>query len=262
MDDRELNLKLKQEFDDPLMVRAGNLYQLTPRGQILLQQLNQLLPQMDNLWRNDELQVAESEHTFRIAGTDMDVVYISERINRITQQAPKLQFVIRTSSPRANDDLINGELDMVLTAFNDNRAGLYRKLLTEESFVVVAGKECPINADDLDLKTYLAQRHGKFSFAEPTRGSVDAALEQMGHQRTISLALPTFLQIPPFLADPHLLFSLPESFAHYLTRHFAVKILPLPFYARKLKIYLYWHERQHQHKLHQWVREELLKSCS
>jgi len=250
--------KLRQDFADPLMVRAGNQYQLTPRAQLLAQQLNQLMPQLENLSQSDDLCLSEIEQTLVIAGTDMDVVYISDALSQLQRQAPKLKVAIRASTPRTIDDLLSAEVDMVLTAFEDDRAGLYRKTLTCEDFVVVAGHHCPLQADQLDLDTYLSFRHGKFSFAEPTRGRVDAALEQLGVRRNISLSLPTFLQIPPFLSDRRLLFSLPRSFAYYLANHFDIKILPLPFEPRPLVIYLYWHERQHHNKLHRWSRETLL----
>jgi DNA-binding transcriptional LysR family regulator len=249
--------RLKLEFDDPLMVRTGTQYQLTPRAQVLLQQLNQLLPQIDSLWHNNDVVLSEVEQTLVISGTDMDIVHISNKLNIIRSQAPKLQFAIRTSSPRVVDEVLRAEVDFALTAFEDQRAGLYRKLITEETFVVVAGKNCPLQAGELDLKTYLDYKHGKFSFAESTRGCVDAALESQGVQRKISLSLPTFLQIPSFLEDPELLFSVPASFASYLKQHFDIKILPLPFSTRRLPIYLYWHERLHQNPLHKWVRDSL-----
>ncbi|WP_444996616.1 LysR family transcriptional regulator [Aliikangiella sp. IMCC44359] len=252
--------RLKSDFADPLMVRAGNQYQLTPKAQIVLQQLNQLLPQLENLTKNDELTLSEIEQTIILSGTDMDIVYVSQRINKIRQHAPKLNLRINNSSPHIIDELIGAQLDFVLTALDDDRAGLYRKRLTEENFVIVAGQNTNICENEMDLETYLSYQHGIFSFAEPMRGKIDVALEQLGHQRTINLAIPTFLQIPPFLSDPNLLFSVPKSFALYLAKYFKIKILPLPFETQKLSIYLYWHERQHNNKLHQWIREILLDS--
>jgi len=251
--------KLKKGFNDPLMVRAGNKYELTSRAQIILQELNYLLPQLDNLRREVEFDPTIVEQTLDIAGTDMDIVYVSERITNIQQHAPNLHIAIRANRLRILDDVISGEVDFALTVSDDDRAGLYRKTLTKEKFVVVAGSNNPITPTTLTLEKYLTQKHGKFSFVESTRGHVDAALNQMGLKRNISISLPTFLQIPPFLSDTELLFSVPESFAIYLTKYFKVKILPLPFKTRDLEIFLYWHERQHQNKLHQWVRQILLK---
>ncbi|TQV88371.1 LysR substrate-binding domain-containing protein [Aliikangiella coralliicola] len=254
--------RLKSEFNDPLMVRTGNQYQLTPRGHIVLQQLNQLMPQLEAIWQSDDLPLSEIEQTLVLSGTDMDIVYVSERIHQIQLQAPKLHLAIRSGNPRIFDDVINGEVDLALTAFEDERAGLYRKIVTDEPFVVVTGKNNPYTPETLDLDNYLQSRHGKFSFAESTRGRIDAALKHMGLKRQISLSLPTFLQIPSFLADPHILFSVPQSFANYLAQHFEVKILPLPFEVQSLSIYLYWHERLHFSQLHRWVRESLLKPAS
>lgn len=252
--------KLKADFGDPLMVRASNEYQLTPRGQLLLQQLNQLMPQMEALWRSDALSLSEIDQTIIIAGTDMDIILISEQVHQIQRQAPKLKMAFRAGHSRTIDELISAQIDLAITAFEDDRAGLYRQLLTDEDFVVVAGQNCPLEKDDLDLETYIKFRHGKFSFSdnESMRGSIDQALLDMQISRKVSLYLPTFLQIPSFLQDPELLFSVPESFANYLAKHFAVKILPLPFRVRSLKLYLYWHERQHHNKLHRWLRREFL----
>jgi len=254
--------KLKLDFDDPLMVRTANQYQLTPRAQILLQQLNQLLPQLDNLWHSDDILPEQIDQTFVVSGTDMDIIFISKQMNRLQQLAPKLHLAVRTSSPRVIDEVLNANVDLALTAFEDQRAGLYRKQVAEESFVVVAGEKCAVKKNQLDLDTYLAMRHGKFSFAEKTRGRVDSALEQLGLTRNVVLSLPTFLQIPSFLTDPQLLFSVPQSFADYLASHFNVKVLPLPFETKPLSIYLYWHERQHTNKTHRWLREQLLASSA
>jgi hypothetical protein len=81
----------------------------------------------------------------------------------------------------------------------------------------VVGKTCRLSKSSLDLKTYLQHRHGMFSFAEPTRVKVDDALAIKGLKRNITLSLPTFTQIPPFLSDSDLIFSLPKSFAEYLS---------------------------------------------
>jgi DNA-binding transcriptional LysR family regulator len=251
--------KLKKALNDPLMIRAGNRYELTSRAQTILQELNHLLPQLESLSQEDEFDLSEVQQTLDVAGTDMDIVYVSEQITQIQKQAPNLQIAIRANRLRILDDVISGEIDFALTVSDDERAGLYRKTLTKEKFVVVAGANNPITMKELTLSKYLAQKHGKFSFVESTRGHVDAALEQMGLRRNISISLPTFLQIPPFLSETELLFSVPESFAVYLRKHFKIKILPLPFSTRQLEIYLYWHERQHQNKLHQWIRGKLLQ---
>ncbi|MCW8998836.1 MAG: LysR substrate-binding domain-containing protein, partial [Kangiellaceae bacterium] len=242
-----------------LMVRSNKQYQLTPKGQRLLQQLNPLMPQLENLWQAQELSLDQIEQVVTIAGSDMDIVFISKKLHKIQQLAPNLRFAIRNSTPRVLDDLVNGEVDFALTAFEDDLSGIYRRQVASESFVVIAGKDSLYCHKSLDLDAYMQAKHGKFAFAEPTRGIIDSALEQQGLRRDVRLLLPTFLQIPAFLADPDLLFSVPENFAKYLANQFEIKILPLPFNTIPLPIYLYWHERLHSSPLHKWLREQLLE---
>lgn len=250
--------RLKQEFNDPLMVRVGNQYQLTERGSVLLQQVNALLPDINRLWQSQDFDPQNAQQTLVIAGTDMDIVYVNQGIQRIQKLAPGIKIHVRHSSPRVLQEVVNGEVDIALTAFDEARSGLYRKLLTEERFVAVVGAQSQLADQELQLQDYLAHKHGMFAFAETKRGIVDATLAQLGLERDISLSLPNFAQIPPFLQSSELIFSMPQSFAQYLTQHYPIKIKPLPFAVPKVKIYLYWHQRQHQNPLQRWVREQLL----
>lgn len=251
--------RLRKELDDPLMVRINNQYQLTSRAEKLLLKLNQILPDVIEFWQTENFDLNNTKQNIHVAGTDMDTVFVRERINRIQKQAPDLRLSIRSNSPSMVDDLLSGEIDLLFTAIEDERAGLYRKHVTSESYVAVVRRNSQLTEKSLDLENYLQHRHGMFSFVEPTRVKVDDALSSKGLTRNITLSLPTFSQIPPFLVDSDLIFSLPKSFAEYLSEYFPIKMLPLPFDVEPLIIYLYWHQRKHSSKLHRWVREQLLK---
>ncbi len=250
--------RLREQFDDPLLVRTGNQYQRTVFAERLLQNLNQVMPELAQLSQKQSFDPASVDQTVIISGTDMDIVYLSRGVRRIQKLAPNLELAIRTSHPRVLDDLVEGRIDLALTAFENDRSGLYRKLMSEENFVAIVDNRSPLTSKNLTLKRYLDHRHGKFSFAEPTLGRIDAALEAMGKRRQVTLQLPTFSQIPPFLKESELIFSVPKSFADYLEQHFPVKQLPLPFKVQTICIYLYWHQRQHNNPLHRWVRQQLL----
>ena len=254
--------RLRKELGDPLMVRVNNQYHLTSRAENLLLKLNQLMPDMIEFWQAENFDLTTTKQNIHIAGTDMDTVFVRQRINRIQKLAPDLRLSIRSNSPSMVDDLLSGEIDLLFTAIEDERAGLYRKQVTIESYVAVVRKTSQLSEKSLDLKNYLQHRHGMFSFVEQTRAKVDDALAAEGLKRNITLSLPTFSQIPPFLVDSDLIFSLPKSFAEYLGEYYPIKILPLPFNVEPLVIYLYWHQRKHSNKLHRWIREQLLHNLS
>lgn len=250
--------KLKSELKDPLMVRVNNQYTLTERATNLKVQLDRLMPQLSHFGAPEHLDLASINREVHIAGTDLDILYVENGIKRIQKLAPNLRLSIRSNNLRMIDDLITGEIDFLMTAIEGQRAGLYRRLVAKDDYVAVTGKANKLTAKNFNLDNYLQHRHGMFAFAEKSRVKVDDALAKLGRKRQVTLSLPTFSQIPPFLEDGQLVFSVPRGFANYLNKHLPIRILPLPFEVKPLKIYLYWHERHLSSQLHQWLKDSLL----
>ncbi len=250
--------KLKIELQDPLMVRVNNQYALTERATQLKAQLDQLMPQLSHFGVPESLELASIEREVHLAGTDLDILYVEKGIKKIQQMAPNLRLSIRSNSLRMIDDLITGEIDFLMTAIEDQRSGLYRRMVAKDEYVAVTGKKNNLTAKNFTIESYLQYRHGMFSFAEKSRVKVDDALAKLGKKRQVTLSLPSFSQIPPFLDDGQLIFSVPRGFASHLDKHLPIKILPLPFKVKPLQIYLYWHERHQSSPLHQWLKDCLL----
>ncbi|WP_448547485.1 LysR family transcriptional regulator [Thalassotalea fusca] len=250
--------KLRQQFHDDLLVRTGTEYQLTPKASHLKQQLNSLIPELEQLHQSEAFSPCSSDKMVRIAGTDMDVLMLTDNIHRIQTQAPKLSLSFKQTNMQITDQVLNGDLDFAITAANDDRAGLHRIVLWRQAYAVVVDKNSPLSADNFTLDDYLAHRHGAYNLSDVHRGPVDFALAQLNCQRKITLRLPTFIQIPALLAKSDLMFSVPDKFAEYLAKHHSVKILPLPFDVQPFNIYLYWHHRLHNSQLHKWLRDALI----
>jgi DNA-binding transcriptional LysR family regulator len=252
--------KLRIQFDDVLLVRTGNEYQLTPKAQALLPNLNQLLPEMAQLWQPIEFSPETVDQTITLSGTDMDIVLLRKGIRKLQEQADKLKLTITTSTTKTLDQVLAGEIDIGVSASDDERSGIHRKLLLEDKFVAVVDGKSHLSQDDFDLECFLSLRHGVFSIDTHKRVRVDAALANIGKQRQVVLHLPTFAQIPALVIDSDLVFCLPESFAIFLAKNYTIKLLHLPFDVDPINIYLYWHERQHNSELHRWVRNTLINT--
>ena len=255
-------IKLRKHFDDHLLVRSGSQYQLTPKAQQLIVDLDNLLPQVAKLWEPTEFSPADSHQTLTIAGTDMDVLLISDKIKQIQQQAPNLRVAISNSTPYVLDRLLEGQFDIALIATDDDRAGLYRKLWLQDEYVIVLDKQHALANKKLTLAHYLKARHCAFGFKSNRQGYIDGALERMGKSRKLVLKVPNSTQLPALFLGTDLLCSMPRGMAEFLAKLYPIKLRPLPFETPKLKIYMYWHQRQHQSPLHSWVRGILLPKSS
>lgn len=253
--------KLREQFEDQLLVRVGIVFQLTPKAISLLQKLNKLIPELQQLQYQDDFCPHQIAQTINIAGTDMDIVLLAKNINTLQNQAPNLAIAFKQSHFHILDSLLQGDIDFAITTQNDERSGLHRRLLWQQSYVVIVSSESIFSASTFSLDDYLAQKHGSYhlsaSHDELANGMVDTALAGLGKQREVTLRLPNFTQIPAFIKNSKMMFTVPKYFAENLAQYNPIKILPLPFAVPLFNIYLYWHSRLHKDPLHQWLRRFL-----
>ncbi len=252
--------KLRDQFKDDLLVRSGNEYLLTPKAVGLKQQLNLLLPQLEQLWDKEALCPTKSNQVVSISGLDLDIILLAEKLKSIQRQSPNLQLSIINSSRIILDSLLSGEVDFALTVSDDDRPGLYRQVVTEDSFVAIVDGDSALTVENFDMQAYLAHNHGQFKTTSyiQFKGLVDSALAQLGVKRKVTLRLPSITQVPPLLIGSNLIYTLPRAFAEYLAKQNPIKILPLPFHIPPTKLYLYWHQRNHKSPLHQWIKNILI----
>ena len=60
--------RLRSELGDELLVRVGRNYELTPRGNALMNELGQIMPRLARLWEGDLFRPRRAKRTF--AGDD------------------------------------------------------------------------------------------------------------------------------------------------------------------------------------------------
>jgi DNA-binding transcriptional LysR family regulator len=250
--------KARYQFNDELMVRNANKYLLTPKGQELVNELSRLLPDIDTLWKTALFEPEFCNHEIKIAGTDLDLEYILPQLLNIRQLAPNLNISLRQSYPKVLQSLALGELDIVITAFDQASDGLYREKLKQEPYVALVSKQHSSFKQELSLENYLNSQHGIFAFDEHTRWSVDKQLHDMGKKRHVTLSLPSFSQIRRFIDQSELIFSLPEQYALQIAAETGASVMALPFNVPEITIYLYWHTRLHKDPLFIWLRKQLL----
>ncbi|MCO7223126.1 LysR family transcriptional regulator [Pleionea sp. CnH1-48] len=250
--------RLREQFEDALLVRVGGHYELTPKAMDMLPQLNQVLFEARQLWQPDVFEPETYEQRVTIAGTDMDVTLMTEGIKVIQKQAPGITFSIQASTLQVLDTLVSGEVDFAI-CIDDERAGLHRKQILSEDFVAVVDPSSGLTQSTFDLESFLSYPHGLLNFAEQMQTTVDRVLANMGKSRQIRLYVPTFAQMPAFLSGSSLIFTMPRTFAEYLQKTAAITILELPIEIPRFELYLYWHERQHKSASYRWIRQHLIQ---
>lgn len=250
--------QLRDSFSDELLIRTGKKYVLSHRAECLLTELELLLPMIEQLWIPKELNLQAEERLLNIAGTDMDITYIAKQLDMIMSQAPKSVLSISASHELSLNDLKQGKLDFLITAFKDAKGPLESANLMTSEYVVVTNKDFTLNSMSLD--TYLASEHVAFQLSNEQKSAMGIELARQSLKRNTVLWTANFHQAISSVVNSkrNLKLTLPRKFVESSELVEQLNIFPLPFEKPKFELFLYWHKKSNTDPFLSWVRERIL----
>jgi DNA-binding transcriptional LysR family regulator len=93
------------------------------------------------------------------------------------------------------------------------------------------------------------------------RGPIDDALEQMGRNRKVVLAMPNFMPLLSCIANSDIAAAVPAQFAWAFATTNNLRVFDLPFDGPVPEIKLYWHTRRTKDPAHTWLRQNVSRMC-
>lgn len=259
--------RLRQQFDDTLLVRTSSGMKPTERALSLVGPVKALLRDAKSLIQEPENFVAsESRQCFNIAATDyMDLLVAPLLMGRIDSTAPGVDIHIkRTEQPFPERALEYGELDVVL-GFDivlKPPSQLVREKLFDDRMVSVVRRGHPKSSvKDLTLDDYLAMKHMLISRTGTRFGVIDDWLAERGSSRHVALTVPHFLSAPLIVAQTDMELSLPERIANRFVAMAPLTVLSLPIDLPHYDLVMVWHPLRERDPAHRWLREEIVLAC-
>ncbi|MEK1907783.1 MAG: LysR family transcriptional regulator, partial [Pseudomonas sp.] len=184
--------RLRDQLDDPLLVRVGRTMQPTPRALALEMPIRDALQHIEqSLSDGAPFDPARSRQRFRIAVTDyVELILMPRLLRQLAELAPGLQIDIQHLSPSLPADALDkGELDLVLGRFEQVPVRFNSQRWVSETLHLLAQREHPLLAEGLDLQRFLQLRH-LWVHGGQTRGMVDQWLGEQGLERRIVYTTP------------------------------------------------------------------------
>ena len=153
--------KLREHFDDPLILTVGNSRRLSPMGESLLQPINDLLLRVDStLARRPFFDASTSQRRFSILASDYVVItLLADVLREIHHCAPGITIEVRSSSPSAPRELENGEVDLLIVPDRLAISGHPNTPLFTDNYQVLYDPEYLRLGKRLALEKYLQFRH-------------------------------------------------------------------------------------------------------
>nr|WP_198984318.1 LysR family transcriptional regulator [Herbaspirillum sp. ASV7] len=255
--------RLRENFDDPLFVRAQRGILPTPRALELQQPLQRILGEIDGLLHPAVFDPATATLDYTIAATDYALRAIAVPfLTALKQHAPHVRVALASvEDGPLQERLERGEVDLALTTPEATPPGLHARTLFEEHYVCALRAGHPAaRGRRLSLRQFCALDHALVSYAgDPFHGVTDDALAQLGLQRRVSLSVKRFLVLPDILRATDMVAVVPQRLVNGVE---GLKLLAPPLPIPGFTKIAAWHERGHRDPAQRWLRQLLFASCA
>jgi DNA-binding transcriptional LysR family regulator len=252
--------RLRQTFADPLLVRVGREYRLTPRARDLAAPLQAALSSLEQtLDGGAAFDHASAQQEFRIACSDYTMlVFLQPVIARLSHIAPGVRLHLRVADSSVGRQLANGQVDLsiqpvgVLGEFSSLR-------LFSDSWVCAVWRGNTQVSDQLTHAQWCSLPHATFGYGRSGISLGDLQLGSFATERTRALVCGSFLALPLLLRETQLVALLPRRLAELLQSagdlRFVKPPLDIPEFAQAMT----WSPAYTSNAAHAWFRELLVQ---
>lgn len=249
--------RLRDLFDDPLLLRNGRGMEPTARALAILKELQ---PAMDVISgavsRAKEFEPASSCDVFRIGlSDDAEFGLFPPLLRQLQQEAPGIVVVVRRANYLLMPALLaSGEISVGVSYTTDLPANAKRKKLRDIPCKVLRGDDRP---GPLTLDEYCARPHAMVSFSGDLSGNIDLDLAKIGRCRRVVLGVPQFSGLRALLAGTEMIATVPDYAACALVEGCALRAEDPPFPIDAAQLSMAWSGVHDNDPAEKWLRSRI-----
>jgi len=257
--------RLRTHFNDPILARTGNSYELTPLASRLSEHTAAALDAARRVFESQaEWDPSQSTREFAIYGSDYSVSTTGRRIAALAaERAPGVRFRFMMHNPQIVDEAVNRlrGADALLMPHGFLTDLPFTDLWTD-TWVVIASEDNPAVGDEITLEdvgrlpwvfTYLSRS----AFTSATR-----QIQQLGIEPRVEAVVESFLAMPMFVAGTRRLGLIQAGLADYARSVGGVRVLEPPFDATPIHNAMWWHPVHRRDPEHEWLRTLAAEAAS
>ena len=253
--------KLREFFDDPLLLPGPRGMRPTARADELREPLRRALAALDQAVSAGEVfDPSTAKNTWNLGAADYgESTIVLPALRALRRAAPSARLAIFETSPaRIIRKMEQGTLDLAFHTGEAVMNGLHSRLLFAERYVLVSRKRHPQVKGEISRSAFCALEHVIVSpDGGGFYGNTDIALAATGLSRRVVMSVPHFLFVVQVLMTTDLVAMLPERLVR---GNPALQVTTPPLDVSGFEMYMVWHERAHRDPAHQWLREFIADS--
>jgi LysR family nod box-dependent transcriptional activator len=256
--------KLRQHFDDPLLVPIGRQLHLTPMAEDIAGQVRSILTQVEGLLQaRPSFDAASAESVFRVMASDYGLsVLIAELMRRLKTIAPRVGVEVVPFSDAPSKSLSEGQVDILVITRDFLAPGHPTAALFEDSFVCVGWRDNPELGDQLSLEQFLRMGHVVVKYGP---GSIPHLAERFflnsGIERRVEVTVTGYNSVPHLVVGTDRIALMHARLAAIYARQMALKLYSPPIRVPMVDQAMQWHSLRENDRASKWFRGQVLETA-
>jgi DNA-binding transcriptional LysR family regulator len=252
--------RLREYFEDPILVRAGRGMQPTLFAERLRSRLHTAIGELEAVVRErPQFVPGKASRRFVIATVDYLALLFVPSLQRLLQErAPGIDLAVCALDVESvNTQLETGVVDLYLGVPGKTEAAMQTTPLFQEAFSVVMRPKHPLRRAGLSVEAYAQAQHLHVSPRRHTTSIVARALSELGLERRVALEVPFFALVPSVLHETDLIATVPTRLAQWFEAEHGLALSAPPLLLSGFEICMAWHPRFDREQGLVWLRERV-----
>lgn len=250
--------RLRDYFDDELLVQVGRKMELTPRSATLQDAVRDVLLRVDtSIAAQPDFDCSKADREFTLFVSDYSMAMLIPHALRLaSQQRSTVRFRLLPQVSTPSRSLERGEADMLVIPKPYCSAEHSTETLFVEDFVCVVWNQSALARSGLTFERYAQAGHASM---QPTDNAQPAFetwfMQRFGLIRRVEVTCYSFASLPFLVVGTELVATVHTRLARQLMRSLPITLLPLPLPMEPLDQSMQWHKYRTADPAMVWLRQ-------
>lgn len=249
--------RLREYFEDDLLVQVGRRMEITPRAEVLRDAVRDVLMRIDaGIAAQPQFDPAQADREFRVSVSDYSQATLVPHLMALTwRQAPTLRFNFVPQVDNPQRALERGEVDLLVIPQGMGSEHHPTETLFNERFTCVVWSGSELARQPLSFEAYTAAGHVVMQPVSPTGYSFETwFVQRYGVSRRVDVRTYSFLAAAQLVQGTDRIATVHHRLALRLQRMLPITLLEPPFPIPEMQQSMQWHKYRSLDPAIVWLR--------
>lgn len=257
--------RLRDYFNDELLVQVGRQMELTPRAEVLQEAVRDVLVRVNTtITAMPYFDATQSDREFRIFVSDFSMAVLFPHVLALVQEeGGKVRFHLLPQTRQPQRTLEQGDADLLVIPQHYCSPDHPTDPLFDEAFsCVVWNRSVHARRGEMTLEQYLAAGHVVMQPPGMDRSFEHMFMQGSGLARRVEVTSFSFLAAPYLVVGTERVATVHRRLAREVSRGLPLTLLPMPMpmQTQRMEQVMQWHKYRSQDPGLIWLRDLLQRA--